>query len=115
MRTFFFGVISPNQAGHFLWTPDGKRAPYRHPLPFKDYLLDGCLLPPNEPQTQAKLYIAHINGWTILSCWDRTGDERGNSNASFLFEGVWEQDQAEAFAQHHYQTLWQRIVAPFLP
>lgn len=50
--------------------------------------LDGGLCPqtdPRELQGRARLIVS--DGWTALSFWDRTVDDRYASNAAFLAQG----------------------------
>jgi hypothetical protein len=111
MRTYFFGVRSAHDKGHFLYLMDARQHASREDerLPFKFHILDGALLPQNTCQPQGECHLAYIGGWTILSMWDRTADARGNSNASFLFEGQFTMEEAKELAAKHHPTMWKRI------
>lgn len=66
-------------------------------------------MPPAHPQEQGKLHLAHINGWTVVSMWDRTGDTRGGSCASWLIEGVHTLAEAVPIMRESFPDLWRRI------
>jgi hypothetical protein len=55
------------------------------------------------------MHLAIINGWTILGMWDRSGDKRGASNASFLLEGVFSFNEARKLTAEYFPQLWLRI------
>lgn len=107
-KIYFFGC-GGGQKGHFLYSP-GMRVSYvdNETLPFSRNILDGGLLP-RHPETQGELHLAAINGWTMLSMWDRTGDSRSASNAVFLAKGTHSLDDMKAIAIKHFPDLWKRI------
>lgn len=113
MRVYYFGCLGPNDIGHFLYKSDGGQlfATYSDHLclPFRYEILDGGLLPQNQPEEQGLIHRSEINGWTVLTMWDRTADKRGRSNASFVIEGVMDTDSAMAVAQSAFPQLWARI------
>lgn len=113
MKTYFFGVIRPGMLGHFLYGSDGYKIydEHRSGLPFKFQILDGGLLPPNVPEEQAKHHLSHINDWTVLTMWDRTGDRRGASNASFVAEGAFDLDAMVEISLQAFPEQWARIHA----
>lgn len=86
-----FGFRAPG--GHRLQWPPGPRpeCPFSETdLDCGEYLPNGVAmgerrLSSEEPQSACKL--THARGWTVLGCWDRTGDSRPSSNSSFLCEG----------------------------
>lgn len=47
--------------------------------------------------------------WTVLSMWDRSGDSRGNSNASFLTVGVFTAEEMWSLAERDFPQLVKRI------
>lgn len=107
IQVFFFGVKSPSEKGHFLYA-EGMLAVYGSPpLPFKFQILDGSFL--QQPETQGRLHLAIINGWTILGMWDRTGDPRMGSNASFVAQGVHTIEEMKVIAQDAFPAIWNRI------
>jgi hypothetical protein len=109
MRRYFFGVYTAGKPGHFLVGPGGAWVGRNNnSIPFNYDLLDGMIFPPGREQLGVK-YHNQINGWTILSMWDRTGDTRGGSNASFLAEGLHSQAEMEAIAADSFPEQWNRI------
>lgn len=106
-RMCFFGVFDPMHLGHFLYNQRGFRLDPSGLLPFTYIILDSYLL--TKPEEQGRPHLAIINGWTILGMWDRTGDKRPASNASFIFEGVFSLDEAKELAAKHFPVQWKRI------
>lgn len=119
MQVFFFGVKDPAIAGHDLYHFDDgfvRMAPTheQRSLPFKWEILDGALMPQSGVKEQGHVHHCIINGWTVLTMPDYTGDSRGGSNAAFVVEGVMDVESAAAVAQSVFPALWARI-APRLP
>lgn len=112
IKTYFFGVISPDCKGHSFYDPSGKylTAYERYELPFRIEILDGGLL--FNPQEQGRLHLATINGFTILGMWDRTGDSRPNSNSSFIAQGIHTMEQMVEISKSNFPNLWNRIHPP---
>ncbi len=117
--------------GHFLFAPDGRSFGRNDPLPVGLRQLDGKLCgdpaladlsglrrghPPywpgddaHQPQGVARLH--HVEGWSVLAWWDRTGDHRGGSNSAFVARGTL---TAEALAQlgaEAFPAVWARVEA----
>lgn len=111
-KAFFFGVIDPHDLGHFLYRTDGRRVYHteeKRSMPFRTEVLDGGLLPVGGVEEQGKCFLSVINGWTVLGMWDRTGDKRGASNASFIVEGIHTVSKMRAFAAELFPKQWARI------
>lgn len=96
MNFYFYGVLGPSDAGHFLYASDGSRITHatRGAVPFTPAEIDGkwCTalagaLPDRDQQHEGVVYVHHARGWTIVSWWDRSGDGRHGSCAVFLAEG----------------------------
>ncbi len=109
------GVRGHTNAGHHLYEPGdgGCLARVLYPDGFTPEALDGgyCHADPNgrQPQGGAKLSRAH--GWMLLAVWDRTGDARGNSHATFLVRGEHDFPAVCLRAEEAYPELWARIAA----
>ncbi len=118
MSAFYFGcargVWGHREAGHYFYAPGGRSAreaeavnPWGH--------VDGKLAPreyegrsaPECPQGVAALH--HKDGWTALAFWDRTGDSRGNSNSTFLFDATLTFEEALAAARENFPALFERF------
>lgn len=105
---YFFGKLK--EPGHYLYGPDRRQVflSGKSVLPFREGILDGGLLPTNE-QIQGKTFLSIINGWTIVSMWDRSGDHRGASNSSFLAEGIMTREELMALARQVFPDIVERI------
>ena len=118
IRAYFFGVSHPSSLGHFLYRAAGPGQVSRlsgmeeKTIPFRVTIMDGGLL--SLPET-AGAQLSHINGWTILGTWDRTGDKRAGSCSSFLLEGVYAMDSAKLAASSAYPELYARVFGAFMP
>lgn len=110
-NAFYFGCW--REAGHYLFTPSGRSTysvPNDFPLPAN--YLDSGLLPPNLPETEGRASLVHINGWTVISFWDRSVDKRGKCNSSFLFRGHFTFDEMCKLAAEKFPTIWNRFAFP---
>lgn len=97
-RVLFFGVRSGTGAGHCLVTPTAHADERSLPPPLRR--LDGvwCYPTPRTPeqsrnswrdrgpQEQGRGFIHYVDGWTVISWWDRSEDRRGGCCAVFLIE-----------------------------
>jgi len=109
---YYFGKYPDTYDGHCLYDENGRKVYECHlpnDFPVKDYILDGGLLPPKLPQIEGRSTIVHINGWTILSFWDRSGDHRGNSSSNFIMRGVYEFENALELANKAFPKVFTRI------
>jgi len=117
MKIYFFGVQDAGRAGHYLSElVDGQ---LRHVdvtrlrLPFLYTKLDGGFLPDTrgkrELEVQGLWHHTFVDGWSIISCWDRTGDSRYASNASFVVEGMFDIGEMKRIAAAACPALWNRI------
>jgi hypothetical protein len=106
---YYFGCWQ--EPGHYLFAPGGRNAERHIPddFPVSVHILDGGLLPPKLPEVEGRASLAHINGWTILSFWDRSIDKRGKCNSSFLFRGRLTFAEACQQAANNFPYLWTRF------
>lgn len=121
MRALYFGcprgVYGYREAGHRFVEPGGRAARTRDAEVAQPWGLtvDGQLAPreydsrraPEMPQGVAALH--HKDGWTALSFWDRSGDSRGASSSTFLFEATLDFDQALSAARERFPALFERF------
>ena len=94
-RVLYFGCRSsrPGDGGHFLYEPGWWSV--RSFKAFDYQMLDGMYAPGGErlrrwksfEQVEGHAAWHVVNGWTVVSFWDRSGDARGNSNSAFVVEG----------------------------
>ena len=106
-EVYFFGVSTGSSAGHYLHRSAGGCAVYdrrsadvARGLPEPLHRLDGvwCWERPRtseesrfhssqDPQHEGRAFVHYVEGWTVVSWWDRSGDSRGGSNSAFLAIG----------------------------
>lgn len=111
MRVFFFGCKSASAKGHFLYNSNMQEA-YREQakeIPFRIETLDGGLLPVGKAEVQGLWHRSVINDWTVITCWDRSADPRGQSNAAFIAEGIHTTEEMRIIAQRNFTEIWNRI------
>jgi hypothetical protein len=107
---YFFGCLEGidddhTEAGHY-WRNQDLRQPNGTPTVFGRYP-DGTLCP-DGPQHQGVAKLTQKDGWTAIGFWDRTGDERGNSNSNFIVRGTYTYDEMVKLAQEAYPLIWKR-------
>lgn len=112
-EVLFFGCWS--RVGHHLWTPRGQISDRRDLERIGGKSLDGDFAPHlshlgycNCPQIEGSAALHHLDGWTILSFWDRSIDRRKGSNSSFLARGELSFGEMVAVAKEHYPEVWRR-------
>ncbi len=115
MKCFYFGVSPGPNFGHYLHPVSGSRSEAEKSLPFKVHVLDSALLPPNLPQREGVVYRSYINGYTILSFWDRSGDSRPGSNSSFIIEGIIGAVEGLDVARNRFPDVFNRIKFELVP
>lgn len=108
---YFFGCLrnaTPHdtEAGHYLRSSDGSQT-RNLTHPFGRYP-DGTLCPEGA-QAQGAAVLHQKDGWTAIGFWDRTGDERGNSNSNFIVQGTFTFEEMCSMAQEAYPALWKRF------
>lgn len=105
----FFGAVK--QPGHFLHRANGQRAgrSIERSLPFRAGILDGGLLPESGEQPEGAAGHCELNGWTIVSFWDRSVDKRPGSNSAFLFADRRYFPGIIAIAKLQLPWFWERI------
>lgn len=103
---YYFGCYK--DPGHYLFDVSMRRV-YKPKLP-DDFpvnpdILDAGLLPPKLPQVEGQIFLNHINGWTILSFWDRSIDKRPSSNSAFVIRGIHKADEAFRLADESFHDV----------
>ena len=114
----FFGVWSPDQKGHYTYSPDGRTL-YSNQVPSEltggrfdggDLGPPGGLKGPQKQGERAHYIVPTTQGlWSVISMWDRTGDSRFNSCAAFLAKGTLTADEVWAKAQEAFPVITKRI------
>jgi hypothetical protein len=105
---YYFGYVDE---GHMLYGPDGRIPAGKQrflELPWEK--LDGDLAPRDPKQKQGVCRVHREKGWMAIAFWDRSGDDRGNSNSVFIVEGDDHTfPQALAIAQATFPAIYDRF------
>jgi hypothetical protein len=109
LACLFYGVWVPGRAGHYLYDTHGQQVWDMGRRWMMDP--DGRLAPPGK-QTERRVAMHSLHGWTCLSMWDRTGDDRDHSSATFWVPGRWHFAEAESIARVAFPSIVERICAP---
>lgn len=116
MDCFYFGCFK--ERGHFLYTPQGRQVydcDLPQDFPVREYVLDGGLLAPRAAEVEGRAVLVHINGWTILTFWDRSLDSRGASSSSFVMRSQLTFEQAVEKSRLAFPTVWARFPFKVIP
>ncbi len=100
---YYFGCWSANHKGHYLHLPGhvftGRECWNDLPRAWQ-HELDGHLCPRGPQQIEGLAALHHLDGWTAFAFWDRSADQRPNSNSVFLAFGNFDfQAMRRLFAQ----------------
>ena len=105
---YFFGC--KGEPGHYLYMQAGRVIRNADALfPFQWTILDAGLLPQGGDQTEGAAALVRFNGWTVVSFWDRSVDERRGCNSSFVVPGEWSFDQVIAISKIRFPWFWERV------
>jgi hypothetical protein len=107
---YYYGCI--DRVGHNLFAPDGKTfGCNRRPegCPFSGSRLDGSYAMRTKEQPQGVALWHHIQGWSIISFWDRSVDPRGGSSSTFVAEGLYTFDEMVEKAKLAFPQVWKRF------
>ena len=103
--------------GHYLYSMTGRLLTSRRvpeDFPCRLAALDGGFLSPRLPQVQGRATHVHLNGWTILSFWDQSGDVRPESCSTFVLRGLYPFAETCAIAQKGFPRVWERLGFPIV-
>ena len=112
---YYFGCW--HRAGHYLYTMTGSFLTTRAvPEDFPCLLaaLDGGFLPSHLSQDEGRATLVHLNGWTLLSFWDNSGDTRPNSCSTFVLRGLHTFAETCALAREGFPRVWARFGFPIV-
>jgi hypothetical protein len=76
--------------------------------------IDTGFCPGSVQQAEGKANLHHVDGWTILSFWDRSGDKRGNSNSNFVVRGIWTLEDVLDAARAKFPDVMNRMKFPIV-
>lgn len=108
----FFGVWPGTKAGHYLYN--------RHAEMRREPVLgfDGPTVRPirgdedynrQSPQEQGYARVTHIDGWTVVCCWDFTEDKRGGCNAAFAVPVIATGEDVLEAAKVAFPRKWKQL------
>lgn len=109
---YFSGAWPGESSGHFLYDMTGYQVyDNRMPadFPCTEYSFDGAFLPPRLPQVEGRATLLHLNGWTILTFWDRSADHRLNSCSAFALRGMFPFAEAVETSKRAFPKVWARF------
>lgn len=129
MDAYFFGcarhVWGHTTAGHHWYGPRGRSPKRGEPGVYQwapngvpwDTTIDSGLTPdPNHPTGPEGIFATHyLDGWTAISFWDRTGDQRGASNSTFVFDEILTPEAAVEKAREKFPELFERFTFELKP
>lgn len=109
-RAYFFGCV--RTVGHSLISPAAEVRESECSAPWRVGEIDQAMQPgctrgvgshlTGGAQLLGVARLHHRNGWTMLSCWDRSVDSRPGSNANFMIEG-----------KHDFETMLALVAETF--
>lgn len=112
MTEVFYHGVGLNEAGHYLFEKGmrsvrGSLIPRDFPCPAG--YLDSGFLTPGTSEVEGKAALWHVEGWTILAFWDRSGDSRGKSNSAFVIRGRHNLEDAIEHSRASFPEVWGRM------
>lgn len=109
---YYFGKVVGEYEGHVLHDQNLRKvysSDVPSDFPCREGCLDGGFLPPRSLQTEGLSALVYLNGWTILSFWDRSGDKRVNSSSAFLLRGTFSFEEVLNRAKANFPSLYARF------
>lgn len=118
---FYFGPWS--EAGHYLTHEGGQsvRRDERDTLPWNEWKgeVDGKLQPHSKDcnsrpycgctQTEGIALLHYKDGWSALSFWDRSVDNRGGCNSTYFAKGIFTFEQMVEMARTRFAYRWNKM------
>lgn len=118
---YYFGC--QGEPGHYFWTSDGTRqysraeqivGPNIYPR------IDGGFCPNASedrmkpwrrtgPEVEGEAALHFVDGWTIISFWDRSVDKRGACNSNFIVRGVHSFKEVLRIARENFPQVLDRL------
>lgn len=121
VEAYYFGC--QRESGHYFFHPDGKGGRSwdieRRVGPAIYPRIDSRFCPgakqerggyrQTRPEVEGEAALNHIEGWTILSFWDRSVDKRGGCNSNFVALGTHDYTTMRAIAATQFPSVWKRF------
>jgi len=107
---YYFGIQPGRSAGHYLHDRDFNTGRHlERLLPFRYSILDCGLLPQQGENLLGMVCRTVVNGWTIISFYDNSGDSRPGSCSVFVIKGEWCYGNALNYARSTFPSVFSRI------
>ena len=91
IEPLYFGCRAYDAPGHYLFSPGMRYADddlFERLRDSNDTHLDGGYLKAQKvPDVPGRAAFIQVNGYSIVTWWDRSGDKRGGSNSAFILSG----------------------------
>ena len=115
MKVFYFGCYKTH--GHYMRASDAngklRYSKEEHEFTYKNpwsYKIDCGLCPKTDGyETEGIAALNHKDGWTALSFWDRSIDDRHKSNSNFLAEGTLDFTEMLNISKEHFPEIFERF------
>lgn len=118
---YYFGPLK--ESGHFLFRENGQQVgSYERPetgIPWKDEEIDGTLQPgmvlwrdhwvQRGSSAEGLAALHHKDGWTALSMWDSSVDERPGCSSTYIAEGIFTFEQMVELAKVRFKDRWDKM------
>lgn len=116
---YFFGCWGA--VGHHLWVPRHAFASLTEEerIPWALHTLDSGLCHgkrdkygntvDSSEEREGRAALHHKDGWTALSWWDRSVDNRYGCNASVIAKGTFTVKEMLALGREHFPSVFQRF------
>lgn len=108
-KAYYFGCVGG--AGHYLFEANGG-PPFSSGSRTMDWtrFCDGGLLKDTDPkEIEGKATWSYLNGYSIISFWDRSVDKRGGCCSSFLVPGLLSFSLVLQTAKEVFPTIFERF------
>lgn len=114
-EVLFFGCQSATSKGHYFFRPHFRKYDF-DPKHFRDeqgrHLDGGFLEAQGVRDVQGSAAYRQLNGYSIVSWWDRSGDSRGASNSAFIVQGDHTPQEVMRLGAESFPTILPRQKAP---
>ena len=114
------GALS-RDGGHYCYVPGGRTDARSEPSPWHgtfEPVSDSAVIAEmrqgvrdwaRDDEVEGAWFHRQRDGWTLVCCWDRSGDLRHGSVAAFAMKGLYERADAVAHARGLFPTVFERI------
>lgn len=117
VKMFYYGLVDNGGHGFVTNFEGGKTRDKESLLPARLHMhlpgeIDGGLCREGR-KIEGVAMIRFVEGWTVLSFWDQSGDSRPGSNSNFIAEGRRPFAEMCALAKEWFPAFWERAMRRF--